>query len=113
MVVPAKKNQHGPCPICGGKDRFRCDDKQGKGTWFCNQCGAGDGFELIVKSRGIDRSEVLKEVGAVLGLSSETKVTDEDRKRWREKAEQQRIQAELDERKAQEAAAKRAKHVGK
>ena len=80
MVVPAKKNQHGPCPICGGKDRFRCDDKQGKGTWFCNQCGAGDGFELIVKSRGIDRSEVLKEVGAVLGLSSETKVTDEDRK---------------------------------
>ncbi|WP_151761995.1 primase-helicase zinc-binding domain-containing protein [Acinetobacter seifertii] len=111
MVVPAKKNQHGPCPICGGKDRFRCDDKQGKGTWFCNQCGAGDGFELIVKARGIDRSEVLKEVGAVLGLSSETKVTDEDRKRWREKAEQQRIQAEIDERKAQEAAAKRAKRM--
>ncbi|MHA3057760.1 primase-helicase zinc-binding domain-containing protein [Acinetobacter sp. ANC 5584] len=113
ITVPAKKNQHGPCPICGGTDRFRCDDKQGKGTFICNQCGAGDGFELIVKARGIDRADVLKEIGAVLGLSSETKVTDADRKKWREKAEQQRLQAEIDERKAQEAAAKRAERTWK
>ncbi|MHA3063971.1 primase-helicase zinc-binding domain-containing protein [Acinetobacter sp. ANC 4641] len=113
ITVPAKKNQHGPCPICGGTDRFRCDDKQGKGTFICNQCGAGDGFELIVKARGIDRADVLKEIGAVLGLSSETKVTDADRKKWREKAEQQRLQAEMDERKAQESAAKRAERTWK
>lgn len=113
ITVPAKKNQHGPCPICGGTDRFRCDDKQGKGTWICSQCNAGDGFELIVKARGIDRADVLKEIGAVLGLSSETKVTDADRKKWREKAEQQRLQAEIDERKAQEAAAKRAERIWK
>lgn len=113
ITVPAKKNQHGPCPICGGTDRFRCDDKQGKGTFICNQCGAGDGFELIVKARGIDRADVLKEIGAVLGLSSETKVTDADRKKWREKAEKQRLQAEIDERKAQEAAAKRAERTWK
>lgn len=113
ITVPAKKNQHGPCPICGGTDRFRCDDKQGKGTWICSQCNAGDGFELIVKARGIDRADVLKEIGAVLGLSSETKVTDADRKKWREKAEKQRLQAEIDERKAQEAAAKRAERTWK
>lgn len=113
ITVPAKKNQHGPCPICGGTDRFRCDDKLGKGTWICSQCGAGDGFELIVKARGIDRADVLKEIGAVLGLSSETKVTDADRKKWREKAEKQRLQAEIDERKAQEAAAKRAERIWK
>lgn len=113
ITVPAKKNQHGPCPICGGTDRFRCDDKQGKGTWICSQCNAGDGFELIVKARGIDRADVLKEIGAVLGLSSETKVTDADRKKWREKAEKQRLQAEIDERKAQEAAAKRAERIWK
>ncbi|MCG2574209.1 toprim domain-containing protein [Acinetobacter sp. ME22] len=113
ITVPTKKNQHGPCPICGGTDRFRCDDKQGKGTFICNQCGAGDGFELIVKARGIDRADVLKEIGAVLGLSSETKVTDADRKKWREKAEKQRLQAEIDERKAQEAAAKRAERTWK
>lgn len=108
ITVPSKSNVHGPCPICGGKDRFRCDDKQGKGTWFCNICRAGDGFSLIEKSRDMDYSEVLKEVGAVLGLSSETKVTDEDRKRWKEKAAAQAKAAELEERKAQETAAKRA-----
>ena len=29
ITVPVQKNKHGPCPICGGTDRFRCDDKQG------------------------------------------------------------------------------------
>ncbi|EGO0679184.1 hypothetical protein ITK59_004563, partial [Salmonella enterica] len=42
ITVPAG-GQHGPCPVCGGKDRFRFDDKNGRGTWFCNQCGHGDG----------------------------------------------------------------------
>lgn len=111
IQVPAKRNQHGPCPICGGKDRFRCDDKQGKGTWFCNVCRAGDGFALIEKSRNMDYSTVLKEVGAVLGLSTETKVTDEDRRKWKERAEQQARDAEIQERKEQEAAAKRAARI--
>ena len=35
------KNRHQACPVCGGADRFRFDDKEGRGTWFCNQCGAG------------------------------------------------------------------------
>ena len=27
----------GPCPLCAeGKDRFRFDDREGKGTWICN-----------------------------------------------------------------------------
>lgn len=111
IQVPAKKNLHGPCPICGGKDRFRCDDKGGKGTWFCNQCRAGDGFALIEKSRDLDYSTVLKEVGAVLGLSTETRVTDEDRRKWRERAEQMARRAEQEEREAQESAAKRAARI--
>lgn len=111
IQVPNKPNMHGPCPICGGKDRFRCDDKQGKGTWICNQCNAGDGFALIEKSRSMNYSSVLQEVGAVLGLSAETKVTEEDRKRWREKAEAQARAAELEELKAREAAAKRAARI--
>lgn len=37
-----------PCPMCGGKDRFRFDDKDGRGTFYCNQCGAGDGVQLIM-----------------------------------------------------------------
>lgn len=113
ITVPVHKNKHGPCPICGGTDRFRCDDKQGKGTWICNQCGAGDGFELIVKARGYSHSEVLKEVGAILGLSADSKVTDADRQKWREREEKMRLEAEKAERKAQEAASKRADRLWK
>jgi hypothetical protein len=40
-------NQHGPCPICGGKDRFRFDDRDGSGSYYCNQCGPGPGLVLI------------------------------------------------------------------
>lgn len=39
--------KHAPCPRCGGKDRFRFDDKEGRGTYYCNQCGPGDGFDLL------------------------------------------------------------------
>lgn len=39
-------NKHGPCPICGGKDRFRFDNKMGTGSWICSHCGSGDGIEL-------------------------------------------------------------------
>jgi len=44
--------KHGPCPACGGKDRFRFDNKGGRGTWICNQCGAGDGLDLVGKVTG-------------------------------------------------------------
>ena len=30
------ENKHGPCPLCGGKDRYRFDDKNGRGTFGDN-----------------------------------------------------------------------------
>lgn len=42
-------NKHGPCPLCEGTDRFRYDDKDGDGRWFCNHCGGGNGFTLLMK----------------------------------------------------------------
>ena len=47
-----------PCPICGGRDRFRFDDKDGRGTYYCNQCGAGDGVELLKKFHKLDFKRV-------------------------------------------------------
>lgn len=47
-------NRAGPCPICGGKDRFRYDDNGGRGTYFCNQCGPGSGVDLVMKLNGWD-----------------------------------------------------------
>ena len=41
------RNKKGPCPGCGGRDRFRWDDKDGRGTFYCGGGGdplAGDGF---------------------------------------------------------------------
>lgn len=40
IVVPTSPRTHTACPACGGKDRFRFDDN-GRGSHFCNQCGAG------------------------------------------------------------------------
>ena len=54
--VPPKalRNRHGPCPVCGGKDRFRFDDKGGTGSFYCSQCGPGDGIELVKRLRHVD-----------------------------------------------------------
>lgn len=43
------RNKHGPCPACGGKDRYRFDNKRGRGDFYCNGCGAGDGFALLMR----------------------------------------------------------------
>ena len=63
--------RHGSCPACGGKDRFRCDNIDGRGTWICNQCGAGDGFDLAALITGQSKAEVLLDVAAWLGLDSD------------------------------------------
>src|SRR5258708_3334764 len=64
----ALSGKHGPCPIsgCGGKDRFRFDDKEGRGTYYCTQCGAGDGIKLVMLSRGVDFKAALKLVEEVI-----------------------------------------------
>jgi putative DNA primase/helicase len=57
---------HGPCPACGGKDRFRFDDKM-NGNFFCSHCGAGDGFVLLQKVFGWDFKKAAAEVDRVVG----------------------------------------------
>lgn len=61
------KNKGCPCPICGGKDRYRFDDKEGRGTWICNQCGAGDGFRLLEMVKGWSFKEAAYQVEQVAG----------------------------------------------
>ncbi|KNV02438.1 DNA primase, partial [Salmonella enterica subsp. enterica serovar Reading] len=67
LSVKVIKNRHQACPVCGGSDRFRFDDKEGRGTWFCNQCGAGDGLKLVEKVFGVSASEAAGKVDAVTG----------------------------------------------
>lgn len=64
-------NRHGPCPICGGKDRFRFDDQDGRGTFICNQCGAGDGFDLLMGCFKWSFKDAAEAVRRVVGAASQ------------------------------------------
>jgi len=65
--------KHGPCPICNsGTDRWRWDDKDGRGSWFCSKDGAGDGFSLLMKINGWSFAQAAKEVERVVGLAPVT-----------------------------------------
>ncbi|EEJ8448077.1 toprim domain-containing protein [Salmonella enterica] len=59
--------KHGACPACGGKDRFRFDDKDGRGTWFCNQCGSGDGLDLVRNALELDVKAAAEAVASTVG----------------------------------------------
>lgn len=58
--------KHTACPTCGGRDRFRFDNREGRGTWICNKCGAGDGIALVQRVKGWDFRRVAQEVEAIL-----------------------------------------------
>lgn len=60
--------RHGACPVCGGKDRFRFDNKDGRGTWHCNQCGAGDGLNLVEKALDVSTKEAAIKIADMLGV---------------------------------------------
>ena len=66
--------KHCPCPICGGKDRFRFTNFRKHGDYFCNGCEAGDGFKLLMKFHGWDFSTALERVVEVAGLVQTSQV---------------------------------------
>jgi putative DNA primase/helicase len=77
VSLPAR-GKHGPCPACGGKDRFRFDDKEGRGSFYCSGCGAGDGFILLQKVKGISLQAATESVSILLGVTFSQKPTVKD-----------------------------------
>jgi len=63
------QNRHGPCPMCGGKDRYRFHDKNGKGDWYCNRCEGGDGVQLLRELYGWDFKRTMNEIDRVIGTA--------------------------------------------
>ena len=62
--------KHGPCPMCGGKDRFRFAGTGGSGRWFCNQCTGdegGSGVDLVMALRGVDFAEAARDIKSLIG----------------------------------------------
>jgi putative DNA primase/helicase len=64
------QNKHGPCPLCGGKDRYRFDDKDGSGSYYCHQCGAGVGVILLRKLHGWDFKTACDEIDGIIGTDA-------------------------------------------
>ena len=72
-------DEHQPCPLCGGTDRYRFDDIDGSGSWFCNQCGgkhqsggAGNGMDLLMRCTGWSFADAAKRIEQHLGLQPDT-----------------------------------------
>lgn len=81
MVSRGKKGEEwaGPCPVCGGNDRFRawptmaggdvCREAGISGSWWCRQCDrGGDVISLLEFARGLDFVGACKDLG--IGLSA-------------------------------------------
>lgn len=60
------RNKHGPCPCCGGVDRYRFDDKDGTGSFFCSHCGSGNGIDLLMRVNGWEFKKAASEVDRVV-----------------------------------------------
>ncbi|AYN29011.1 DUF927 domain-containing protein [Buttiauxella sp. 3AFRM03] len=94
--VPDSPRRHTACPACGGQDRFRFDDN-GRGSHFCNHCGAGDGLDLIQKVNRCDTTEASRLVADVLGIDYRATETDpKAASQRRDQLDAERQQCELE-----------------
>jgi putative DNA primase/helicase len=64
------RKKAGPCPACGGKDRYSFDNRKGRGDFFCRHCGAGDGFALLQRVFRWTFAEARRRVVEAAGLSN-------------------------------------------
>lgn len=60
----------GPCPFCGGEDRFRVwpNHPDGKGRWWCRRCGqSGDAVDYLRARDGLAYREAMERLGLTGG----------------------------------------------
>ena len=70
--------KHGPCPFCGGKDRFRFTDYQQRGGFICSRCSPDgcDGLSFLMQWRGDDFKQALQWLADYLRLPSSALAVD-------------------------------------
>ena len=108
--VPDSSRRHAPCPACGGTDRFRFDDN-GRGSFICNQCGAGDGLDLIKRVNNCDTTEAAHLAADVLGIDYRAAQTDQtaaSQRREQLEADRQQREQERQQQAAEDAEQRRA-----
>lgn len=110
--VPASPRAQVACPVCGGKDRFRFDD-DGRGAHFCNNCGAGDGLELVKKVNSCDATLAAQLVADVLGINVQDMRTPTSQCGAQQQKELAERRAALAQQQAKEQAARAARFSSK
>ena len=108
------RKHHGECPGCGGKDRFRFDDINGRGTWYCSGGGndqAGDGFQLLQHVHGWDTKEALARVAGFLGVGPATSLSAAEADELARKAQSRVLQDQKQHSEELAATAKRAQAI--
>ncbi|ECR8550624.1 DUF927 domain-containing protein [Salmonella enterica] len=98
ISVPDSPRKHAACPVCGGKDRFRFDDN-GRGSFICNQCGAGDGLDLIKKVNNCNATDAAVMVADVLSIDYRAAETDDSASQRNDQREAERRKHEQDRQK--------------
>lgn len=79
--------KNGPCPFCGGKDRWRWINRNGSGDWFCTQCEPqhGSGLQLAVRWFKGDFKVAARAIESALGEVEAPKVSKPPP--WRQRAQ--------------------------
>ncbi|WP_417641338.1 primase-helicase zinc-binding domain-containing protein [Klebsiella sp. FR21MBA2675] len=67
LNIPTNRSE-GPCPACGGNTRYRFDNKDNRGTYFCSHCGAGTGLDLVMKVNQCGAREAAEKVAEAMAL---------------------------------------------
>jgi putative DNA primase/helicase len=64
------RDRHQPCPNCGGRDRYRFTDRHESGDYFCNGCGPGNGFRMVMLMNNCTFPKALDLVGDYLRVGT-------------------------------------------
>jgi DNA primase len=86
----------GPCPWCGGKDRFRVWPNTIKPHYWCRQCERrGDAIDYLIEKKHLDYKSAKDKVGNVSQIVRDlTPIIERDQ--WRRKADELVEQASND-----------------
>jgi phage/plasmid primase-like uncharacterized protein len=92
----------GPCPNCGGEDRFGVNIKKGRGGLFhCRGCGCG-GTDAISLVCFLDRCGFLCAVETLVGPPPGKRETAEERDTREQRAIERREKSKIEQRKRQQ-----------
>ncbi len=61
-----RPGRNGPCPFCGGTDRYHFANSHDCGSYYCRQCGGGNGLTFLRKLTSWDAAKAMGEIDAYL-----------------------------------------------